>query len=163
MKEISHLILIRKAVICFFCLLTLILFLPAAAAQQFEPLEIESAAATHRFQVELALDDESRRRGLMERPSLAPDAGMLFIFEPQRRVAMWMKNTWIPLDMLFIDAAGVIRYIAHKREPHSLDITAAPEPVLAVLEIPGGRAEELGIEVGDRVKHRLLGAAPGQQ
>ena len=162
--KLSRLIVIRKVVAWIFCLLTLALFLPgAAAARHFEPLEIESAAGTHRFQVELALDDESRQRGLMERPSLAPDRGMLFIFEPRRRVAMWMKDTWIPLDMLFIDAAGVIRFVAPMREPHSLDITASPEPVRAVLEIRGGRAAELGIAAGDRVRHRLLGTAGQQQ
>ena len=131
---------------------------PVEEAQR-EILLVESKNGTHRFQVELALNAEERNRGLMERQSLPPASGMLFLFEPPRRVGMWMKNTLIPLDMLFIDSGGIIRFIAHRRQPHSLDVVSAPVLTKAVLEIIGGQAAELGIAVGDKVRHRLLPAA----
>lgn len=113
----------------------------------------------HRFVVELADDRESRRRGLMFRENLGPDEGMLFDFERERPVSMWMKNTLIPLDMVFIRASGRIAGIHSEAEPGSLASIRSPEPVRYVLEIPGGRAAELSIEAGDHVRHPRIASA----
>jgi uncharacterized membrane protein (UPF0127 family) len=121
-----------------------------------ESLEIVTGAGRRRFKVEIADDDAERNRGLMHRRSLAADRGMLFIFPNERPVAFWMRNTLIPLDMIFIRADGTIRSIAHETAP--LDETPVPSggPVLAVLEIAGGRARELGVLPGDRIVHRAF-------
>lgn len=126
------------------------------AQARLERLEIVTDSGTRVFHVEVAETNAERRRGLMERENLPEDGGMLFLFEPPQRVSMWMKNTWIPLDMLFIDADGIIRYLAPMRMPGDLRPVGPPAPMQTVLEIAGGRAEELGIEVGDRVFHPYL-------
>ncbi|MEX2649461.1 MAG: DUF192 domain-containing protein [Alphaproteobacteria bacterium] len=116
-------------------------------------LTIRTAAGEHAFEIELAETPEQRSRGLMFRDHLAPDAGMLFVFEAPREASFWMKNTLVSLDMLFIDATGSIVRIAAETTPES----EAPIPsgglVKGVLEIAGGRAAALGIAVGDRVLH----------
>ena len=114
-------------------------------------VEIASGEATHSFEVEIADDGAERARGLMFREYLAPDAGMLFIYPRERIASFWMKNTLIPLDMLFIANDGTILQIAPQATPHSLDPVRSEAPVRAVLEINGGQAEALGIGVGDRV------------
>lgn len=121
-----------------------------------ESLEIVGRAGRHRFKVEIADDEPERNRGLMFRRSLAPDRGMLFIFPNERPVAFWMRNTLIPLDMIFVRADGTIRSIAHQTTP--LDETPVPSggPVLAVLEIAGGRARQIGALPGDRIVHRAF-------
>jgi len=118
-----------------------------------------AAGAEHAFEVELATSAEQRALGLMNRDALAPDAGMLFVFETVREVSFWMKDTRIPLDLLFIDAAGMIVHIAAKATPYSTAPIPSRAPVKAVLEIAGGRAAELGIAVGDRVRHATFQAA----
>jgi uncharacterized membrane protein (UPF0127 family) len=115
------------------------------------PLTIRSATGKHRFTVEIAATPDQQERGLMFRRSLAPDAGMIFPYAPAQDVAFWMKNTLIPLDMIFIRADGRIARIANA-EPMSLEPVPSGEPVVAVLEIAGGRAAELGIKAGDRVE-----------
>ncbi len=126
---------------------------PAKAESVLEliPLEIRSGGRLHRFTVEVARTQEEQARGLMHRESLGPDRGMLFPFDPPRPASFWMKNTLIPLDMIFIRADGSIARIAAMTVPHSLEPVAVDEPVLAVLEIAGGRASALGIREGDRV------------
>lgn len=121
-----------------------------------EALEIVTREGRHRFKVEIADDDAERARGLMHRRSLAADRGMLFIFPDERPVAFWMRNTLIPLDMIFIRANGTIRSIAHETVP--LDETPVPSggPVRAVLEVAGGRARQLGVLPGDRIVHRAF-------
>ena len=114
-------------------------------------LQIRSGAQTHAFTVEVARTEAEQARGLMYRQSLAPDAGMLFPFSPPRPASFWMKNTLIPLDIIFIRANGSIARIAANTVPHSLDPVAVSEPVAAVLELAGGRAAALGIREGDRV------------
>jgi uncharacterized membrane protein (UPF0127 family) len=113
-----------------------------------EPLTIRSANGDHRFTVEIAASFEEQERGLMFRRSLAPDRGMIFPYDPPADVSFWMKNTLIPLDMLFIRRDGTIVRIATAKP---LDETTIPagEPVAAVLEIAGGRAAQLGIREGD--------------
>jgi len=129
----------------------------AGAAGSENTLTITSGDAVHTFEIELVDTAESRAQGLMFRDELAPDAGMLFDFFEERPVAFWMQNTLIPLDMLFIRADGTIARVHANAVP--LDTTAIPsgEPVRFVLEIPGGRAAELGIEAGDTMQHPRVG------
>ena len=115
------------------------------------PLEIRSAGRVHRFTVEVARTPDEQAQGLMYRESLAPDRGMLFPYSPPEVAGFWMKNTLIPLDMIFVREDGSIARIADNTIPHSLESVSADEPVAAVLEIAGGRAAELGITESDRV------------
>jgi len=115
------------------------------------PLTIRSSTGVHEFTVEIAATDEQQQTGMMHRTVMAPDRGMLFPYNPPRPVAFWMKNTLIPLDMIFIRADRTIARIA-TAEPHSEEQVPSGEPVSAVLEIPGGRAAQLGISEGDRVE-----------
>ncbi len=120
-------------------------------------LTIVTATGEHRFEVEIADDDEERRIGLMYRTSLPENAGMLFDFGPETAIrSMWMKNTLIPLDMAFIDQNGRIVRIAAETTPRSLASISSGAPVLAVLEVNGGRFEALGVKEGDLVRHRLF-------
>jgi len=130
----------------------------AADAPPSDPgrLAVVADGETHVFQVEIADDEDEQRRGLMFRRELADDAGMLFLYAEPRRAAMWMKNTFIPLDILFIREDGEIVRIHHMAEPHDLTALPSGEVVAAALEIRGGRAAELGIEEGDRVLHASL-------
>ena len=123
----------------------------APSGLQVVSLTIRSGARNHRFMVEVARTPEEQARGLMFRESLADDRGMIFPFDPPQNASFWMRNTLIPLDMIFIRADGTIARIAANTVPHSLDPVPAGEPVVAVLEIRGGRAAELGIRAGDRV------------
>jgi len=137
---------------------SLILFLPAAFAQlETGPLSIQSGDDVHAFTVELANDPEEITTGLMERTELAPDAGMLFDFGVPREANMWMKNTLISLDMLFLDSDGKVLAIARETVPGSLRRINPGVPVKGVLELAGGRADELGIEPGDVVQHEIFG------
>ncbi len=119
-------------------------------------LWVESEDGRHRFDVELADTPETKARGLMFRKEMAPDAGMIFDFQVSMPVTMWMKNTFIPLDMLFVDDAGVIRNIAHRTTPLSLDHINSGGPVRVVVELNAGTAQRLGIAIGDRVVHDLF-------
>lgn len=131
---------------------------PPAAADAFaEPLTIDTQAGPQVFAVEVMRDDASRSRGLMFRRSLAPDHGMLFDFEVSQPVAMWMKNTYLPLDMVFIRADGTIARIAADTEPLSTQVIPSNEPVLSVLELNAGTAARVGLRPGDRVRHPLFG------
>jgi uncharacterized membrane protein (UPF0127 family) len=124
-----------------------------------EPLDVvTSAGKTYHFKVEIADNEATRERGLMFRTSLAPDAGMLFDFKAPQEVAFWMKNTFIPLDIIFIAPDGHILNIAKKATPMSEANLPSDGRVLGVLEIAGGRADELGIGPGDVVRHRIFPA-----
>ncbi|CAA7614167.1 DUF192 domain-containing protein [Magnetospirillum sp. UT-4] len=132
----------------------------AATAAEFgrDRIEIVSqAGARHPFEVEVAATPEQLAQGLMFRDRLPAEGGMLFDFGRVQPVAMWMKNTLIPLDMLFIAADGRVIFIAERTVPHSLAAIGPGEPVRAVLEINGGTAHRLGLRPGDRVRHRLFG------
>lgn len=138
----------------------LVLSAPAALAElETSPLTIESANGAHAFTVEIADEPEEITTGLMNRESMDPDAGMLFDFGQPREAAMWMKNTLIPLDMLFMDPQGKVIAIAREAVPGSLRTITPGVPVKSVLELNGGRAEELGIEPGDKVIHPIFGNA----
>jgi uncharacterized membrane protein (UPF0127 family) len=116
------------------------------------PLTISSGGRKHRFTVEVARSAEEQATGLMNRASLAPDRGMIFPFETPREASFWMKNTLIPLDMIFVRADGTIANIESNTVPLSLQPVFSVGAVAAVLEIAGGRSAELGINAGDRVE-----------
>ena len=115
------------------------------------PLRIRTASGTHDFQVEVAATNEQQATGLMFIESLGPDKGMVFPFDPPRPAAFWMKNTMIPLDMIFVRQDCSIAKIAVNTIPQSLEPVGTEEVVAAVLEIAGGRSAELGINEGDCV------------
>ena len=138
--------------------LSLLLWTGAAAAQQRVPLTVETAAGVrHAFQVEIAATDPERNQGLMFRRELAPDHGMLFVFARTTRIAMWMKNTPLPLDMLFIADDGRIVDIHERAVPFSLDTIAAKRRARYVLEVNGGTVDRLGLAVGDKVSGAGVG------
>jgi len=116
------------------------------------PLTITTGQKEYLLTVEVARTAEEQARGLMFRTKLQPDAGMIFPFEVDRMASFWMKNTVIPLDILFVRRDGTIESIAANTIPYSLDSVKSGEPVAAVLEIAGGRAAELGIAAGDTVR-----------
>ena len=132
---------------------------PAAAQSGFAAFEtaslsIETAGGTEQaFLVEVAETGDQRAQGLMFRRQMAADAGMLFLFGGSEVRAMWMKNTLIPLDMLFIDETGKIVRIEERTVPHSERAIVSGGPVSAVLELNAGTASRLKIEPGDRVRH----------
>ncbi len=117
-----------------------------------ETLSIATAKGERRFNVEIAQTAEEQSRGLMFRTSLAPDRGMIFPMLPPRDVAFWMKNTLIPLDMIFIRPNRTIARIEANTVPETLDPVSSNEPVIAVLEIAGGQAAAQGIAPGDVVR-----------
>jgi uncharacterized membrane protein (UPF0127 family) len=128
----------------------------ALQAQNLEPLAVVTRGARHAFSVEVAREPVQRAQGLMFRRNLAPDRGMLFDFGEVQPVSMWMQNTYIPLDMIFVRRDGTIARIAENAEPLSTRAIPSGEPVLAVLELGGGTAARLGIRPGDRVDHPLF-------
>jgi uncharacterized membrane protein (UPF0127 family) len=129
----------------------------ASVSFEESPLTVDGANGQFEFVVEMAVSPAQRSQGLMFRESLAEDRGMLFDFgTPPQRAAMWMRNTYVPLDMLFIDEDGQITQIAANTQPLSDAVIASREPVRAVLELRGGVSANLGIEPGDRVIHPLF-------
>ena len=120
-------------------------------------LVIDSGAKQHKFAVEVAQTSDQRATGLMFRTEMPADHGMLFGYDATQPVSMWMKNTFIPLDMLFIRADGRIANIAEWTTPRSLDEVASRGAVKAVLELNGGTAARLGLKPGDQVRHRVFG------
>lgn len=130
--------------------------LPLAACSDEGKLVLHSSTGDYTFNVEVVDTPESRAKGLMFVQELADDAGMLFDFKEERQVSFWMRNTFIPLDMIFIGADGVVKTIHVNARPH--DVTSIPSevPVQFVLEIPGGRSVEIGLEPGDTMDHPLV-------
>ncbi|NRD90262.1 DUF192 domain-containing protein [Sphingopyxis sp. BSNA05] len=115
------------------------------------PLSVRTADGRHNFVVEVAESGAEQAQGLMFRTRLAPDKGMIFPFPQDRIASFWMKNTVIPLDIIFVRRDGTIESIAANTPPYSLESVRSNEPVGAVLEIAAGRAAELGIGPGDTV------------
>lgn len=142
-------------------LLSLVIFSVPVVAKVLptdaEPLVIETGNGPVKFSVELALTPADRASGLMNRTSMAADHGMLFKFDQTRQVLMWMKNTPLPLDMLFIDDTGTVIRIAERTEPYSETIIPSVGPVRYVLELNGGTTSLRGISVGDTARHRVIG------
>ncbi|MBT6441338.1 MAG: DUF192 domain-containing protein [Alphaproteobacteria bacterium] len=122
-----------------------------------ELLIVVSDKTAHQFQVEVARTPEARGTGLMYRREMAPSHGMLFTFEPSQRVVMWMRNTYISLDMLFIADNGQITSIAENTVPLTDTRISSGRDVRGVLEIVGGLAAKLGLQPGDIVRHPAFG------
>lgn len=145
-----------------------LLFARAASAQSAAQPPLPSRRLTivsaggvrHLFDVEVTRTTAEERTGLMFRTQIAAAAGMLFPLPAPQISKMWMKNTLVPLDMVFIDAKGIIVHIAENTVPQSLRIITAREPVLATLELQGGITAKLGITVGDKVLFPLFHTAP---
>jgi uncharacterized membrane protein (UPF0127 family) len=140
----------------------------AACAVQAQEAEIQfkrsslvvaTAKREIKFEVELATNDTERARGLMYRKQLGPYEGMLFDFYQEMPVSFWMKNTLIPLDMVFIAADGTVKHVHANAVPLTIDPVPSRFPVRAVLEINGGSAALLGIKPGDKVRHPIFGNA----
>ena len=129
---------------------------PTARGAEQQTLEIASKSGVHLFAVELAVTEEERARGLMFRRSVPDSYGMLFDFKRDQEVTMWMHNTYVSLDMIFIQSDGRIRRIAENTETESDKIIPSGGPVRAVLEVAAGTARKLGIEPGDRVATPIL-------
>jgi uncharacterized protein len=148
----------RRALMAIVLMLT---SLAAAALAEIKtsPVVIDTEGGARRFAVELAATPEEQAQGLMFRRALAADAGMLFDLGSTRPATFWMKNTLIPLDMLFIAADGHIADIHERAVPLSEAMIESKVPVRAVLELNGGTAARLGIHEGDVVHHALFGNA----
>ncbi|MFZ1427881.1 MAG: DUF192 domain-containing protein [Geminicoccaceae bacterium] len=135
---------------------------PWAAPKALAPdeLSIVTPGGALHFTVELASTPGERERGLMYRRGMQPDHGMLFDFQTEQRVAFWMRNTPLPLDILFIDNAGTIVQVTPDAVPYSETLIPSAQPVRAVLELNAGTAKRLGIVPGARVEHPIFAAAP---
>ena len=129
---------------------------PAAKAASFQPLEIATKSGVQVFSVEMATTEEEKQNGLMHRKELPDGKGMLFDFSPEQQISMWMKNTYISLDMIFIRADGRILRIAENTEPLSTRIISSGGLAKGVLEVIAGTAQKYGIQPGDRVAHPLF-------
>lgn len=134
----------------------LVLTLTSAWALDRNTVEIASKGGVHVFTVEIADTEAAREKGLMYRKSLPPGQGMLFDFHSDQPVRFWMKNTYIPLDMIFIRSDGRILNIAENTTPMSENEVPSAGPVQAVLEVRGGTARKLGIAPGDRVANPIF-------
>ena len=126
---------------------------PLAAFADENRLTLHTGTGDYSFNVEVVDTDATRAKGLMYVTELAEDAGMLFDFKDERDVSFWMRNTFIPLDMIFVDANGIVKNVHVNAHPH--DPTGIPSegPVQYVLEIPGGRSVEIGLKPGDKMDH----------
>jgi uncharacterized membrane protein (UPF0127 family) len=129
---------------------------PPARAASVQPLEIVTKSGVQVFSVEMATTEEEKTTGLMYRKELPDGKGMLFDFSPEQQISMWMKNTYIPLDMIFIRADGRILRIAENTEPLSTKIISSGGLAKGVLEVIAGTAQKYGIQPGDRVAHPLF-------
>ena len=131
--------------------------LVGVSASSAEELTIVSGDVSHKFNVEVVSSDAARAKGLMFRRRMAADAGMLFDFQREQPISMWMRNTYISLDMIFAYKNGTIHRIAEHTEPHSEKTITSGEDVRYVLEINGGMAGKLKLAPGDRIEHPLIG------
>lgn len=152
----------KSSVVAFLLLLAAAAMHPTAASADsaLEKLVINTAGGPRTFEVEVMRTDEERAKGLMFRRYMPENRGMLFDFKEQQPVMMWMKDTFIPLDMVFIRRDGSIARIAENTEPHSTRTISSGEPVFGVLEINAGVAAKLGVKPGDKVQHALFGGKP---
>jgi uncharacterized protein len=161
--RISFQVFFKSALVALFLLFAGTLAGVAVAQQEMtfprDELSIKTAAGqTLKFSIELAVTDAQREHGLMYRKTMPPDAGMLFDFGVARPVSMWMENTILPLDMLFIQGDGTISHIRENAVPFSRDIIDSHGPVKFVLELNAGRAKALGIKIGDKVISKRIGS-----
>jgi uncharacterized membrane protein (UPF0127 family) len=137
--------------------------MPLAACSADDKLVVHTSTGDYNFTVEVVDTDAKRAEGLMFRQELADDAGMLFDFKESRPVSFWMRNTFIPLDMVFIRADGTVANVHVNARPQ--DPTGIPSdgPVMFVLEIPGGRSVEIGLDAGDTIDHPRIAKAKTAQ
>ena len=156
MSAFRFLVRSRIAALRFALLLVVLVLGQGASAAETEPLEIVTRSGVQVFAVEMARTEEQKTTGLMYRKELADGRGMLFDFSPEQNISMWMKNTFVPLDMIFIGADGRILRIAENTVPQSLSIISSGVPAKGVLEVIGGTAKKYGIAAGDRVAHPLF-------
>jgi uncharacterized protein len=148
----------RRLLAPFLCLLQFVLFAHVgAAAQTFDRLEIATSSGVHVFSVEMARNDAEREKGLMYRRFMPADRGMLFDFKREEPVTFWMKNTYIPLDMIFISKPGAVTSIAANAEPLSERLIPSGGPCYGVLEVNAGVAASIALKPGDKVKHLIFG------
>jgi uncharacterized membrane protein (UPF0127 family) len=133
----------------------------SAHAMQLETLKLITARGAQVIDVEVTETPAEKAQGLMFRTRLADTSGMLFFYETPQEITMWMRNTYIPLDMVFIRADGIVHRIEARTEPLSENIIASKGDVTACLELAGGAAERLGLKPGDRVEHRFFKPAAG--
>ena len=145
------------AAVRFLAILTFLCVVVAAGSGRAEELSIVTSEKTYKFDVEVAVSQAARSKGLMFRRRMADDAGMLFDFGREQPISMWMRNTYIPLDMIFAFADGTIHRIAEQAEPHSEKTISSGGDVRYVLEINGGLAKKLKISPGDRLVHPDIG------
>lgn len=129
---------------------------PLRAEMRKDVLKLITASGEHVFDVELASTPAQKARGLMFRRSLADNAGMIFPYEPPQEATMWMKNTYISLDMVFIRADGVVHRVEAGTEPFSETVISSNGDVAAVLELKAGMAQRIGLKPGDKVVYRLF-------
>ena len=148
--------IVRRLLIVFLGALLLAPLPAAAKGLRVEPLDLVTSHGVVHFKVEIADNEATRERGLMFRTSMAPGRGMLFDFKHPQPVAFWMRNTLIPLDMIFIAADGRIVSIARNAVPHDETPIPSGGVILGVLELKGGRAAEIGLQPGDRVRQRMF-------
>jgi len=139
-----------------------LLFAPAAFAAETIPLVLQTQSGAHHFDVEIANTDEKRTVGLMYRRSLGENAGMLFLYEPPQPISMWMRNTYIPLDMIFISPDNRVHRIVERTEPFSLQTIPSGGTVKGILEVNAGVAAKIGLKPGDEVRYSLPATAPVQ-
>ena len=151
-----------------FALTTLLLALPMVSSAQTSkndvvdfgapvPLSIVSEGGTHEFMVERAVSLDQQARGMMFRETMGADTGMIFEFDEPKVATIWMKNTSIPLDILFVRSNGRILKIEHMAQPYKLRSASSEAVVASVVELQGGRSRDLGIMPGDLVKHEFFG------
>ena len=146
-----------RILVCVFGILACPITLAQSTASfPISSLEIDSGEKRHRFKIELAVTPEQKIRGLMFRKHLDSDKGMLFDYGSPREISMLMKNTYIPLDMVFIDGKGRISHIVERTMPMSEEYIGSNGFVRAVLELNGGTVSRLGIKLGDQVAHEIF-------
>lgn len=151
---------ILSALISFF-----LICIPAyfAIAQSHEPTDrllVITATGKHTFALEIAKTNEERAKGLMFRKSMPQNHGMLFIFHDERPISMWMKNTLIPLDMIFLSGEGIVTSIVQETSPLSEEIITSDRQAQAVIEVNAGVAQKIGLVPGDKIRHPLFPITP---
>lgn len=144
------------ALFCIIALLSMIIVAPLSAKMRSDRLWLVTQTGEVAIDIEVAETAQEKALGLMFRTTLGDHEGMLFPAERQQELSMWMRNTYIPLDMVFIRADGIVHRIEVRTEPFSEKVIGSQGPVAAVLELPGGATERFGLKPGDRVRHPLF-------
>jgi uncharacterized membrane protein (UPF0127 family) len=147
---------VLRLFVCALALLAVAAVAPVRADSGLETLEIVTASGVKTFQVEVMRTESERARGLMFRRYMPEDRGMLFDFKIEQPVMMWMKNTYLPLDMIFVSRAGKVVSIARDAEPMSETIIPSGGPAYAVLELNAGAAARIGLKAGDQLRHPIF-------